>query len=554
MRLTHFSRLLDVVSGSAFAGARTKVQRSAIYRDFEIAKLNDARFREIITSNLPVFYIVDTELIAKEVVNGLVSDPKRFIAKRFTSQGPVAPGEQDFNVEDIANVESATRNSLLQDIVKESQSALKSGLGNKKFSDLYNKVETLYEKTIQKLSQQNQSYIRYRNAAIKFGYDMRNEMAKSGIFIASDASQYVKLSSNQILVIGPTFDSAVRKINETLLVVIQKLLESKYNIVVTTNNTGFKIGNLVNAGHTSAVTQGGDIIGVNMPSAQEVQFRLSGNPKSFEIDRELGKLYYENNYSIVFNQNYNEVGGKLLDMQFAFVVSQPASFNTNTLRVEEQRRLKQVIEGEYLPALEDQLRKKLAGGIIEPESVSASPTLIEYLEQLVQDALSGKRTKPVVKNNKASKSSKLEVPIVVNKKTATKIAAKSKKAALTKSLKTKALRAKQDTLSSIANLQGILDRLLIERVKANMGRGDRRDVLNLRTGRFAESVKVEKLTESRSGMITAFYSYMKNPYATFSTGGRQELPRSRDPKLLISKSIRELLQEQVANKLRAVSI
>jgi hypothetical protein len=87
-----------------------------------------------------------------------------------------------------------------------------------------------------------------------------------------------------------------------------------------------------------------------------------------------------------------------------------------------------------------------------------------------------------------------------------------------------------------------------------MGRGDRRDVLNLRTGRFAESVKVERMTESRQGMITAFYSYMKNPYATFSQGGRQQSPKSRDPKLLIAKSIREIATQQVANRLRSVSI
>jgi hypothetical protein len=87
-----------------------------------------------------------------------------------------------------------------------------------------------------------------------------------------------------------------------------------------------------------------------------------------------------------------------------------------------------------------------------------------------------------------------------------------------------------------------------------MGTGNRRDVLNLRSGRFAESAKVERMTESREGMITAFYSYMKNPYATFSQGGRQDTPKSRDPKLLIARSIREIATAQVANRLRSVSV
>jgi hypothetical protein len=106
----------------------------------------------------------------------------------------------------------------------------------------------------------------------------------------------------------------------------------------------------------------------------------------------------------------------------------------------------------------------------------------------------------------------------------------------------------------LISLQSLLDATLVQRIKQNMGSGNSRTVLNLRTGRLAESVKVERLSESRAGMITAFYSYMKNPYATFSDGGKQSSPRSRDPKLLISKSIREIAATQVGNRLRAVNV
>jgi len=87
-----------------------------------------------------------------------------------------------------------------------------------------------------------------------------------------------------------------------------------------------------------------------------------------------------------------------------------------------------------------------------------------------------------------------------------------------------------------------------------MGTGTRRDVLNLRSGRFAESVRVERLTQSRNGMISAFYNYMRNPYATFSAGGKQELPRSRDPKLLISRSIRQVAEQAKITRLRAILV
>ena len=55
-------------------------------------------------------------------------------------------------------------------------------------------------------------------------------------------------------------------------------------------------------------------------------------------------------------------------------------------------------------------------------------------------------------------------------------------------------------------------------------------------------------------MITAFYTYMKYPYATFSDGGAQQSPKSRDPKLLIAKSIREIAGTSVANRMRAVNV
>ena len=107
---------------------------------------------------------------------------------------------------------------------------------------------------------------------------------------------------------------------------------------------------------------------------------------------------------------------------------------------------------------------------------------------------------------------------------------------------------------NLINLQNLINQQLQDVVSANMGDGSQRNILNYRTGRLAASAKVEYMSQSRAGMITAFYSYMKNPYATFSQGGRQSNPASRDPKLLIARSIREIAQTQVTNALRAVNI
>lgn len=120
------------------------------------------------------------------------------------------------------------------------------------------------------------------------------------------------------------------------------------------------------------------------------------------------------------------------------------------------------------------------------------------------------------------------------------------------------IRNLQGQFYSLASLQVLINTHLQDVVSANMGDegypGGQRKILNYRTGRFAASAKVERLTVSREGYISAFYSYMKKPYQTYEPGFAQGKPASRDPKLLISKSIREIAAIKVGNRLRAVSI
>lgn len=122
----------------------------------------------------------------------------------------------------------------------------------------------------------------------------------------------------------------------------------------------------------------------------------------------------------------------------------------------------------------------------------------------------------------------------------------------------KALRAKVKAMpvmeeqKSIASLETILRAKINVQVANNMGTGNAKNILNYRTGRFAQSVTIDRVLMSRQGMISVFYNYMKYPYETFSDGGEQQYPKTRDPKLLISKSIREIGASLVGNRLRAV--
>lgn len=189
-----------------------------------------------------------------------------------------------------------------------------------------------------------------------------------------------------------------------------------------------------------------------------------------------------------------------------------------------------------------------------------SPSYLQILETHLVDALKGKvkatptysiprtklsQEKIKVDNSKYSKDIKNTIQKVKKLATAVKKAAELAKVSNQN-------RAPESL--NLTSLRDLINEQLQSVVSANMGDGNSRNVLNYRTGRLASSAKVEYLTESRAGMITAFYSYMKNPYATFSQGGRQSTPGSRDPKLLISKSIREIAATQVANRLRAVNV
>ena len=214
--------------------------------------------------------------------------------------------------------------------------------------------------------------------------------------------------------------------------------------------------------------------------------------------------------------------------------------------------LKQLEQTKKLdPKLQQKLTKILANQQVFETLITTegSPSVVQHLATLMANTLTGKATKQ--SRSTVKLRDKAKIPGIPAK---TKPKAKPKARPAKPKFREPELKIGKTPPNTLNSLQLLLDSMLTQTIKQNMGNGSRRDVLNLRTGRFAESASVERLSESRAGMITAFYSYMKNPYATFSQGGQQQNPRSRDPKLLIAKSIREIAVQQVGNRLRAVNI
>jgi hypothetical protein len=174
-----------------------------------------------------------------------------------------------------------------------------------------------------------------------------------------------------------------------------------------------------------------------------------------------------------------------------------------------------------------------------------SKSLRQYIsENLKSHLLEGKSSgnytsnTPIVQKTKVTRTrSKVELPKV-----------KPGSAAVPR------LNSVTSSVSSLTNLENLLRAAINKTVKDNMGDGSRKDILNLRSGRLADSVTIERVSRSKAGMLSVFYNYMKYPYATFSLGGKQGTPKSRDPKLLISSSIREIAQKSVSNRLRSVLI
>ena len=189
-------------------------------------------------------------------------------------------------------------------------------------------------------------------------------------------------------------------------------------------------------------------------------------------------------------------------------------------------------------------------------TTKGSPSMLELIVADIASKITGKPMKTreyVQPSTKISESSR-KVVVKNNKKdiaTLKTLKAKTKAIPILKEPRILDLASSRVNLPSLlayinSNLQNV--------VSANMGDGSDRRVLNYRSGRLAASANVERLSESRTGMITAFYSYMKNPYGTFESGGAQGTPTSRSPKLLIGTSIREIAATKVANQLRAVLI
>lgn len=174
----------------------------------------------------------------------------------------------------------------------------------------------------------------------------------------------------------------------------------------------------------------------------------------------------------------------------------------------------------------------------EVDTIRSGRTINELLDNIIDAAFLGttaKRTiKGTISDSAKLKSSRKDLRLNQQKKLP---------------FKTKRGKGVEEQELSLITLQSLINAVLTDTLQENMNT----PALNYRTGRFANSVKVESITKGRAGMLSIFYSYMKNPYQTFEPGYAQGSP-ARDPRLLISKSIRQIAIQLVERRFRSIRV
>lgn len=99
---------------------------------------------------------------------------------------------------------------------------------------------------------------------------------------------------------------------------------------------------------------------------------------------------------------------------------------------------------------------------------------------------------------------------------------------------------------NLANILGVLNAKLPTAILRNMNP----PALESRTGRFAASVKAVDMATTNQGFPSIGYTYRKDPYQVFeSSSGTRFSSTDRDPRVLIDKSIREIMSQYLIGRL-----
>jgi hypothetical protein len=505
----HKSRIFDLAIGMGSGLERvTKLLR---LRNLEMIKKEVADFRKsFIDSTNPSIYILDiTNDIVNPIVNSLGIDDIKTFTEEITKE--------------IEKIYSKTNSKDLVSIITTAEEK-----ANNKFIAL---KSGNYTKDI---------YLEYRNVVRQLGKDISGIFSDRVIVRLTDPESIGQ--SGKLVLIGKTFSGMKDNLNKA----INSYIKTKYG------NKDFSYGSLRVAGHT-AVEVGSKSFRINTPLIQETLLRLeAGGLKGKDAFDNIENSFTQSvplfmKHKITFNETFTPTATTLLDIGFSFVVSMDPTENSKSGSSDERAAVKSIISGRIFPELVETLQKRV--GYLKDNilNIKNSPKPLEYITELIIASLLNKKANSHIDISSSSKTQQIGSLVLPKLPNGSSI----KKITKTPSSNVAVVNVPKE---STVNLLSLLRAHIADQVQQNMGKGDARSVLNYRSGRFANSVSIERLTTSREGMVSVFYNYMRNPYGTFSDGGEQQSPRSRDPKTLISKSIREIGASAMYNRMRAVLV
>lgn len=511
-------------------------------------KAAELDLREAYDRYIPNVLVVDVLNFTNLIANKITGSDIAKVADVSADSSPIARRFGDSSSEEYKGL----YNTILKAVSTYHAKLLSTQPSKNPIKDLNELSSNLFKRT-RKIN----NVIAARVLGFEFSRDVRRIFPQGKAVLAaiepglgSSATTFVFFSSS--------FTGIGKPFRENVYTEIEKYLR---DVFAFDYRGDFKTGTLVNLGHAALVNEIGGY--VNSPAFAKALYSVAqGESKKFQATQlPEAAAYFKTESKILENKitidkNFTSTTGGyavLLSLGVTFTNLEDAAINAQRGASSEKSALLAI--GFKKPvALNQSQRKKIADKLMRlvlrnnPLLGKSSRSVIEFMQDALIATLKGNKT-PAERSKQDVVSKFVKKAIVQNQAAAPKVF-KSPRVSKNRVPHNKVQQGEE----SLFSLEAYLRARINKKVADNMGGGRETRVLNYRTGRFSESVEINRVSESRAGMISVFYNYMKNPYATFSQGGAQQYPRSRDPKALISESIRQLAAEVAVTRLRSVVV
>lgn len=534
----------------------------------------DSDFRAVYDNLMPNVHILDADYTAKLLLRDISINPTNYFSKFIEEDGQYVDVDNTTSIPVVLELLTDTVKKNIRDkivaSVKLFHSKLPKSTGNP-LEVLNEKMKDIHEDIIQYIGSDNVLQDVITVKVTKAGQSFKKEIdlifgknALLGLEVPELGS-----SDTRFVFFGKNFSGMKTRINADISSALKKALSesTKISSRFAERKEAIAVGAVVHFAHTG-LKNGAETF-LNSPAYAKLIFNTANNPTlntrspfsdTYRASNHFKKKTGHTKVALEVTKTYGEKTGILMQLGLTFTTDHSASLNL-AMGTRESK----ISSGLYGSAAKasEALRQyikargtreillKLVGN--SPEAGTSSPSLIDLLNSSLLEILN--KGSSIKKKTRAAKSKDITFSYIEPSKAILKsINTKLVKSATNKVAEVSTTKKTSIRVTNLVSLQNLINQNLAKQIQNNMGTGSSRRVLNYRSGRFANSAKVERMTESRAGMITAFYSYMRNPYGTFAEGGAQESPASRNPKNLIATSIRELAGAQVANRMRAVLV